>query len=84
MKAGLDPVLHIIIQTLANQMATSNASIRDATAQAMDTLIAHADDGLVLQSLANIVQYGANSRVKPLVVEKMIRKLIWHTWITKH
>ncbi|TPX70560.1 hypothetical protein SpCBS45565_g01639 [Spizellomyces sp. 'palustris'] len=72
LKTGLDPVIHTLVQTLANQMATASAVIRTATVQAMDTLIANGDNGLILQSLANIVQFGSNARVKPMLLEQMI------------
>ncbi|KAJ3292992.1 hypothetical protein HK104_004837 [Borealophlyctis nickersoniae] len=72
LKGGMEPVINSMMPILTNQLAASSPPIRAATMQALDALIAHTDNALILQAMANVLQFGGNSRVKPVVAEKLI------------
>ncbi|KAI9095209.1 armadillo-type protein [Phlyctochytrium arcticum] len=72
LKGAIEPVTHLIMQTLANQLAASSVPIRTAAIQSLDALTDCTDNAIILQSMANIVQFGTNPRAKPLILERMI------------
>lgn len=77
----MDAVVSTLLPNLANNLGSSNAQVRQLTSDLLDTIINNAEGRClqyVVESLSNIVAHGNNNKVKPVIMEKLIRKL--HTF----
>ena len=78
----MDPIVLLLVPILSTQMASSNSSIRKYSNEAFDKLLVSTDSLYLIQSMTSIIQFGTNSKVKPIVLEKLAF-LVTDTYATK-
>ena len=75
-KDRIEPVISNLVPVLANNLATNNSSAKNLTLDIFDSLIKFSEGRTaykLLELLSNSVAYGTNAKVKPFIVEKIIR-----------
>ena len=61
-----------MITALSQCLSSSNAGIKSGAQQAVDLLFQYSDPQVFIPALVNTIQYNNNSRVKPILLERLI------------
>jgi hypothetical protein len=65
-------VLVPLITSLSQCLSSNNASIRASAQASFDLLFQYSDPQVFIPALVNTIQYSNNSRVKPVLLERLI------------